>query len=160
MHSSSYSADGSKRSPLPTTTNSHNFGSASEIVASYSGQYASHGRPTLGTSNDYAEENAYAYVEEPSEEASRLENLDDLSSDSDSGEPIIEMLERERRQWQAERERLIQCIHLQQLEMSQRALAAHERAVDIAKVCHIHIHRDYHQMTLGLFVPLFRISRN
>eukprot|EP01033_Poteriospumella_lacustris_P005832 gene5832-4186_t len=106
---------------------------ASEIVASYSGQYASLGRPTLGTSNDYAEENAYAYVEEPSEEASRLENLDDLSSDSDSGEPIIEMLERERRQWQAERERLIQCIHLQQLEMSQRALAAHERAVDIAK---------------------------
>lgn len=76
-------------------------------------------------------------MEEPSEEASRLENLDDLSSDSDSGEPIIEMLERERRQWQAERERLIQCIHLQQLEMSQRALAAHERAVDIAKVRHI-----------------------
>lgn len=122
-------------------------------MASYSGQYASHGRPTLGASNDYAEENAYAYVEEPSEEASRLDNLDDLSSDSDSGEPIIEMLERERRQWQAERERLIQCIHLQQLEMSQRALAAHERAVDIAKVCRIDIHRDDHRIT---FVVCFR----
>jgi hypothetical protein len=29
---------------------------------------------------------------------------------------------------------LIQCIHLQQLELSQRALAAHERAIDISKV--------------------------
>ena len=37
------------------------------------------------------------------------------------------------RQWQTEREKLIQCIHLQQLELTQRAAAAHERAVDIAK---------------------------
>jgi len=28
---------------------------------------------------------------------------------------------------------LIQCIHLQQLELSQRSVAAHERAADIAK---------------------------
>jgi hypothetical protein len=59
------------------------------------------------------------------------------SSDSDSGEPIVEILERERRQWQSERERLIQCIHLQQLEMAQRSQAAHERAVEIAKVSNI-----------------------
>ena len=38
------------------------------------------------------------------------------------------------RQWREEREKLIQCIHLQQLELSQRSLAAHERAADIAKV--------------------------
>lgn len=38
------------------------------------------------------------------------------------------------RQWHNEREKLIQCIHLQQLELTQRSMAAHERAVDIAKV--------------------------
>ena len=37
------------------------------------------------------------------------------------------------RQWREEREKLIQCIHLQQLELSQRSVAAHERAADIAK---------------------------
>ena len=56
-----------------------------------------------------------------------------LSSSSESDEPIVELLERERRQWQAEREKLIQCIHLQQLELAQRNLAAQERALDIAK---------------------------
>lgn len=38
------------------------------------------------------------------------------------------------RQWREEREKLIQCIHLQQLELTQRSTAAHERAADIAKV--------------------------
>ncbi|RYG66165.1 hypothetical protein EON64_10375 [archaeon] len=56
-----------------------------------------------------------------------------MSSTSDSDEPIVELLERERRQWQSEREKLIQCIHLQQLELSQRSVAAQERAVEIAK---------------------------
>jgi hypothetical protein len=37
------------------------------------------------------------------------------------------------RKWQEEREKLIQCIHLQQLELTQRSMAAHERALDIAK---------------------------
>ncbi|KAJ1424253.1 hypothetical protein B484DRAFT_451587 [Ochromonadaceae sp. CCMP2298] len=55
------------------------------------------------------------------------------SSQGSADEPIIELLERERRQWREERERLIQCIHLQQLELTQRSVAAHERAVDIAK---------------------------
>eukprot|EP01035_Chromulina_nebulosa_P023819 gene23819-30906_t len=55
------------------------------------------------------------------------------SSFSSINEPIVELLERERRQWQSERERLIQCIHLQQLELSQRSIAAHERAADIAQ---------------------------
>jgi hypothetical protein len=57
-----------------------------------------------------------------------------VSSTSDSDEPIIELLERERKQWQSERERLIQCIHLQQLELTQRSMAAQERALEIAKV--------------------------
>ncbi len=37
------------------------------------------------------------------------------------------------RKWQDEKEKLIQCIHLQQLELTQRSMAAHERALDIAK---------------------------
>ena len=55
------------------------------------------------------------------------------SSFSSINEPIVELLERERRQWHSERERLIQCIHLQQLELSQRSIAAHEKAADIAQ---------------------------
>lgn len=58
----------------------------------------------------------------------------EVSSTSSSDEPIIELLERERKQWQSERERLIQCIHLQQLELTQRSMAAQERALEIAKV--------------------------
>ena len=45
---------------------------------------------------------------------------------------IVELLERERREWQTERLKLIHCIHLQQLELSQRATAAQERATEIA----------------------------
>ncbi len=147
------SAEGSRKSPANNASNtvsnagavvntanlnqsnSNSSFSASEIVASYSGQYANQPKPLVatGTNVGFVADGGYQYTEEPSE-LSKLDNGDDMSSDSDSGEPIIEMLERERRQWQAERERLIQCIHLQQLEMSQRALAAHERAVEIAKV--------------------------
>jgi len=47
--------------------------------------------------------------------------------------PIVELLEKERREWQAERLKLVHCIYLQQLELSQRAAAAHDRATDIAK---------------------------
>jgi hypothetical protein len=57
-----------------------------------------------------------------------------VDSTDSSDEPVIELLERERKQWQSERERLIQCIHLQQLEMTQRSMAAQERALEIAKV--------------------------
>jgi len=42
-------------------------------------------------------------------------NLDDLS--------IVELLERERREWHTERIKLIHCIHLQQLELAARASA-------------------------------------
>ena len=45
-----------------------------------------------------------------------------------------EVLERERREWRVERLRLLQCIHHQQIELAQRAAAAHERATEIAKV--------------------------
>lgn len=57
---------------------------------------------------------------------------DDCSDRSDE-QPIVELLERERKQWQLEREKLVQCIHLQQLELTKRSQAAHERAVDIAR---------------------------
>lgn len=58
---------------------------------------------------------------------------DSISEESHVDEPLVELLERERKQWQLEREKLLQCIHLQQLELTQRSVAAHERAVDIAK---------------------------
>lgn len=48
-------------------------------------------------------------------------------------ETVVEMLERERKEWQSDRVKLIHCIHLQQLELTQRAVASHEKATDIAK---------------------------
>ena len=48
-------------------------------------------------------------------------------------ELAIEALERERREWRQERLRLMHCIHHQQIELAQRASAAHERATEIAK---------------------------
>uniref|UniRef100_A0A7S0XDF2 Uncharacterized protein n=1 Tax=Chromulina nebulosa TaxID=96789 RepID=A0A7S0XDF2_9STRA len=51
----------------------------------------------------------------------------------DMDEPIVELLERERREWHEERMKLLQCLHLQQLELDQRSMAAHEKAADIAK---------------------------
>ena len=35
--------------------------------------------------------------------------------------------------------KLIHCIHLQQLELTQRAVASHEKATDIAKVLMTHV---------------------
>lgn len=69
---------------------------------------------------------------DPNTSEDQLES-DSMSEESQGDEPIIELLERERKQWQMEREKLIQCIHLQQLELTQRSVASHERAVDIAK---------------------------
>ena len=46
---------------------------------------------------------------------------------------VVEMLERERRQWHSERVKLVHCIHLQQLELASRSVAAQERANDIAR---------------------------
>lgn len=53
--------------------------------------------------------------------------------DSEDDEPLIELFERERKKWAAEREKLIQCIHLQQIELNNRALSSHEKAIEIAK---------------------------
>jgi hypothetical protein len=151
MQSSSFSIDGSRRSPAhiphnfavtnvihhsnpiapsnhPQNSNGKGGFSATDIITSYSGQYSALERPVVASSFDPGH-----YFADDSSDISKLDHGDDLSSGSDSGEPIIEMLKRGRRQWQTERERLIQCIHLQQLEISQRSLAAHERAVDVAK---------------------------
>lgn len=38
------------------------------------------------------------------------------------------------REWHSERTKLIHCVHIQQMELMQRAAASHERAADIAKV--------------------------
>lgn len=62
------------------------------------------------------------------------------------------------REWHEERMKLLHCIHMQQMEMSQRSIAAHDRAVDIAKVSEIQIlhtwiskgHDDTIMMSLGV----------
>ena len=41
---------------------------------------------------------------------------------------LMELLERERKEWHVERVKLVQCIHLQQLELASRASAAQETA--------------------------------
>ena len=38
------------------------------------------------------------------------------------------------REWHAERVKLIHCIYLQQMELTERAVAAQEKATEIAKV--------------------------
>mmetsp|Transcript_34205 Transcript_34205/g.32606 ORF Transcript_34205/g.32606 Transcript_34205/m.32606 type:complete len:244 (+) Transcript_34205:66-797(+) len=59
---------------------------------------------------------------------------DDVGVDGDNDNtPLIELLEMERKEWQLERVKLIHCIHLQQLELTQRSAAAHDRATGIAK---------------------------
>lgn len=58
-------------------------------------------------------------------DSSDLNAMDELS--------VVDMLERERRQWHAERIKLIHCIHLQQLELAASSSAAQSRASEIAK---------------------------
>jgi hypothetical protein len=48
-------------------------------------------------------------------------------------ETLVEMMQRERRDWHNERTKLVHCVHIQQLELMQRAAASHERAGEIAK---------------------------
>lgn len=48
-------------------------------------------------------------------------------------EPIVEVLERERREWKEERTKLEYFLHLQQIQLNERSIAAHERAEIIAK---------------------------
>ena len=52
-------------------------------------------------------------------------NMDEVS--------IVQLLERERQSWHAERLQLAQCIHLQQRELQERSSAAQETAAMIAK---------------------------
>ena len=62
------------------------------------------------------------------------DELDELNEGDEELEALaIEVLERERREWKLERLRLMHCIHHQQIELAQRASAAHERATEIAK---------------------------
>ena len=53
--------------------------------------------------------------------------------DASAEEPLVELLERERRAWREERMALVNCIHMQQVELNQRSIAAHDRATEIAK---------------------------
>lgn len=46
---------------------------------------------------------------------------------------IVQVLERERREWHAERAKLTHCIHLQQIELASRSSAAQETAALIAQ---------------------------
>lgn len=65
--------------------------------------------------------------------ASLLGGADGDNSEGDSDEEaIVEILERERREWHKERLALIQCIKMQQLNLAQSS-AAREQAMTIAK---------------------------
>jgi hypothetical protein len=71
----------------------------------------------------------------PNFEIDMSKYLDGTDNETDDFEALAaEVLERERREWRVERLRLLQCIHHQQIELAQRAAAAHERATEIAKV--------------------------
>ena len=56
-----------------------------------------------------------------------------IEIDASAEEPLVELLERERRAWREERMALVNCIHMQQVELNQRSIAAHDRATEIAK---------------------------
>ena len=62
---------------------------------------------------------------------------------------LMELLEKERKAWHSERVKLVQCIHLQQLELASRASAAQETAVTIAKDFASTIER-YEERLLGV----------
>ena len=66
-------------------------------------------------------------------DANYEEEVEEGEDEDDFEGLAVEVLERERREWRVERMRLIQCIHHQQIELAQRAAAAHERATEIAK---------------------------
>ena len=72
--------------------------------------------------------------------------------------PIVELLEKERKEWQSERLKLIHCIHLQQIELSQRSAAAYDRATDIARVRSIICMYSYIELT-SLFYFLVCVLR-
>jgi hypothetical protein len=67
-------------------------------------------------------------------DTSRFINLEDEYDTDGCDELAIEILERERKEWHRERIKLVHCIHQQQLELAQRAAAAHDKATEIAKV--------------------------
>lgn len=108
------------------TSNSSNRTSPNGATAalSGSGQGTGEGQGRLFTASTAGENQSV--------NSGNSSSSDDCSDRSDE-QPIVELLERERKQWQLEREKLVQCIHLQQLELTKRSQAAHERAVDIAR---------------------------
>mmetsp|Transcript_14906 Transcript_14906/g.24814 ORF Transcript_14906/g.24814 Transcript_14906/m.24814 type:complete len:342 (+) Transcript_14906:74-1099(+) len=99
----------------------------------YKSNHPTHGSNRLHKGKHKNNESHYRPQDLLSSEDDSDDDDDDDDDDSSGDEPLVELLERERKQWREERERLVQCIHLQQLELTQRSVAAHERAVDIAK---------------------------
>jgi len=67
-------------------------------------------------------------------------------------ESLVEMIDRERREWHKERMQLVQCIQLQQIELEQRAIAAHDKATEIAK--------DFARAIVGFEERLFSVEDN
>lgn len=65
------------------------------------------------------------------------------------------MLERERKESHAERVKLIHCIHLQQIELTQRAVASHEKAAEIAKVFIIYLFIYFCFISCFILITIF-----
>jgi hypothetical protein len=71
-------------------------------------------------------------VEDPMAFSSTPE-VDMTLQDMEEHLSIVQVLERERREWHSERAKLTHCIHLQQVELASRSSAAQETAALIAK---------------------------
>ena len=79
-------------------------------------------------------EDLFSIPETKSKQSSSGLQSDDETNDIELDDfTLIKLLESERKEWANERMKLINCIHLQQMELSQRATAAQSRAGDIAK---------------------------
>ena len=83
----------------------------------------------------HREENAVVYNTEQALQAElALAHTNTAAADQAAEEcaarehSLMELLERERKEWHVERVKLVQCIHLQQLELASRASAAQETA--------------------------------
>jgi hypothetical protein len=95
--------------------------------------YENSGYPDSGGREREGRNSAYQHDDPEHQHQNQRRSMIMNDRDYEGVTPVVELLERERKEWQMERLKLIHCIHLQQLELSQRSAAAHERATDIAK---------------------------
>lgn len=100
-------------------------GSASSAVPELPAEFlrkSQHGARSPNSTGDCDEYNAGTQYHPGS---SDLHNLEEFT--------LVKLIEQERKEWSEERCKMVNCLHLQQLELTQRASAAQQRAGEIAK---------------------------